>query len=177
MWGTLVCILDLYVGVSPFVYLIILTTIAGLFVIAPIIYSIEVIISLVAIIVSNIIFKYEFFKDEYMVENIVNLVIYAVVIIATTIRHYRITMKEYDAKQKLEELTYNEELTGLLNERSYINFTEEINENIKNNDDTKFAVILMDVNNLKATNDAYGHRYGCHLIVRCGHTLPNVFKS
>ena len=33
----------------------------------------------------------------------------------------------------------------------------------------------MDVNNLKATNDAYGHRYGCSLVVRCGHTLPSIF--
>ena len=35
----------------------------------------------------------------------------------------------------------------------------------------------MDVNNLKATNDAYGHRYGCSLVVRCGKTLPTLFKS
>ena len=35
----------------------------------------------------------------------------------------------------------------------------------------------MDVNNLKVTNDTYGHRYGCHLIVRTGHTLPEVFKT
>ena len=41
----------------------------------------------------------------------------------------------------------------------------------------QFAVILMDVNNLKATNDAYGHRFGCSLIVRCGHTLPTLLKT
>ena len=35
----------------------------------------------------------------------------------------------------------------------------------------------MDLNNIKATNDAYGHRYGCHLIVKCGKTLPRYFKS
>nr|MCR5706609.1 diguanylate cyclase [Acholeplasmatales bacterium] len=27
------------------------------------------------------------------------------------------------------------------------------------------------------TNDTYGHRFGCHLIVRCGHTLPTIFKT
>ena len=35
----------------------------------------------------------------------------------------------------------------------------------------------MDVNNLKATNDKYGHRFGCSLVVRCGHTLPTLFNS
>ena len=36
---------------------------------------------------------------------------------------------------------------------------------------------MMDVNNLKATNDKYGHRYGCHLVVSCGHILPTIFKT
>ena len=35
----------------------------------------------------------------------------------------------------------------------------------------------MDVNNIKPTNDTYGHRFGCHLIVRCGHTIPEFFKE
>lgn len=77
----------------------------------------------------------------------------------------------------MEELSYTDELTGLLNERSYINEVEAIDKDIQDGKDIKFAVIVMDVNNLKATNDAYGHRFGCSLVVRCGHTLPTLFTS
>ena len=68
-------------------------------------------------------------------------------------------------------------ITGLLNERSYLASIEEINEGIASGKINQFAVILMDLNNLKATNDAYGHRFGCHLVVKAGKDLPSIFKS
>ena len=86
-------------------------------------------------------------------------------------------MSEFKHAKRLEELSFIDELTGLLNERSYVNEVDAINSDIRNGKDVPFAIILMDVNNLKATNDAYGHRYGCSLIVRCGHTLPTLFTS
>ena len=65
----------------------------------------------------------------------------------------------------------------MLNERSYLNEIDAINKRIEKGERDFFAVVLMDVNNLKATNDQYGHRYGCSLVVRCGHTLPTIFKT
>lgn len=176
-WATFVGILDLSIGASPFIYVIILTALAGLFVVEPIIYSAEILISFCILMVLEVNNHYAYFNNEYLIENLTDVLLYIVVVVATTFRHFNITIREFKAQEKLTELTYYDELTGLLNERSYITATEEINNNIQNNKDTKFAVVLMDVNNLKATNDAYGHRYGCHLIVRCGHTLPEVFKS
>lgn len=67
-------------------------------------------------------------------------------------------------------------LTGLGNETAYFEKVEEIEAKIKNNE-AKFAVVIMDVNNVKNTNDAYGHRFGCHLIVTGGKTLPKIFKN
>ena len=120
---------------------------------------------------------YSFFSNEYLLENIFDVFMYVAIVIATAFRQFHITIKEFRYQEKLEHLTYFDELTGLLNERSYVNSVDQINEDIKNHKIENFAVVLMDVNNLKATNDAYGHRYGCHLVVRCGHTLPEVFKT
>ena len=112
-----------------------------------------------------------------MVENLIVLISCVVVIVAICFKNYRVIYIDYKLQKKLQELSYQDELTGLLNERSYIDTITDIDSRIKNGEDVTFAVILMDVNNLKATNDAYGHQYGCSLVVRCGHTLPTLFNE
>lgn len=176
-WATFVCILDLDLGITPFIYLIAATVIAGLFVLEPIFYSCCALVSFITIMIFQIINHFSFFEGAYQIEHIAEMIIFVGVTIVIAFRHFYVTMSEYKAKKKLEELTYYDELTGLLNERSYINVTEEINKNIVSGKQEGFAVVLMDVNNLKATNDAYGHRYGCSLVVRCGHTLPELFTT
>ena len=176
-WGTFVCTLDLSIGISPFIYVIIVTALAGLFIVEPFFYAFLILVSFFVMMLLNGINDFAFFKNDYMIENIVDVFMFIAIIIATAFRHFHITIKEFRYQKELEHLTYFDELTGLLNERSYVNSVEEINQNIKEGKIDKFAVVVMDVNNLKATNDAYGHRYGCHLVVRCGHTLPEVFKT
>lgn len=118
-----------------------------------------------------------FFVGEYLGENIALIAGFLLLTGIITFRNLRVLISEFSAQQKLEEMSYIDELTDLLNERSYVNFTEEINNKIDKGEDVKFAIILMDVNNLKATNDKYGHRFGCSLVVRCGHTLPTILPT
>ena len=178
-WGTFVCILDLQLGITPLIHLLVCTVIAGLFILEPFFYLGCVVISVVTLLVFHIINKFAFFADNnpYQIEHIAESVIFIVVTVLICFRRFNVVNSEYHAKKKLEELTYYDELTGLLNERSYIGETERINESIDKGEEKPFAIILMDVNNLKATNDKYGHRYGCSLVVRCGHTLPELFAS
>ena len=176
-WGTIVCLLDLSIGISPFIFVIVLSVLAGLFVVEPIFYSSIVFISFCTIILFEVKNHYAFFNNDYMIENLVNVLLYIIIVGLTAFRHFNITIREHKAQERLIELTYNDELTGLLNERSYVNTVDEINNEIENGKLDNFAIVLMDVNNLKATNDAHGHRFGCHLVVRCGHTLPTVFKT
>ena len=176
-WGTFVCILDLSIGVSPFIYVIVLTALAGLFVLEPYFYTFLAVLSFFFIMLMEGLNHYPFFNNDYLLENIFDVFLYVAIVIATAFRQFHITIKEFRYQEKLEHLTYFDELTGVLNERSYVASVDEINEDIKNHKIDGFGVVLMDVNNLKATNDAYGHRYGCHLVVRCGHTLPEVFKT
>ena len=177
LWGTSLCILDLKIGLSPTFYLIIATAVSSLFILEPFFFTAVSGSAFVSIIICHAVKHYNFFSGEYAVENILYFVIFALLFVLNATRHFTMTIKEYKALDKVEHMTYYDELTGLLNERSYISKTEEINNHIVKNKIQPFAVILMDVNNLKATNDAYGHRYGCHLVVRTGHTLPTIFKT
>lgn len=176
-WSATMCIIDLAIGLSPIIYLIIGTVVSSLFVLEPFFFSALSLITFTSIISFHIVRHYNYFSGDFGLENIIFFVIYSILIIVIAFRHYNVTIREYQALTKVEKLTYYDELTSLLNERSYINKTEEINNNIANGLTKPFIVVLMDVNNLKATNDQYGHRYGCHLVVRTGHTLPEVFKT
>ena len=177
MLGTGLCIVDLRIGVSPFVFLIVSAAVASLFMVDPYFFIITTSISVISILISHLVKNNDFFSGSYAVENIFEFIIYVTLMILIAFRHYNVTIREYNALKKVEQLTYYDGLTDLLNERSYISKVDEINKSIRDKDIKPFAVILMDVNNLKATNDAYGHRYGCHLIVKTGHMLPEFFKT
>ena len=176
-WATLSFVFDLSLGFPDVIYLLLFTIIAGLFIVEPIFYSVCAFISLTIVFLTSLLGYENVYEGNLVAENLVNVAAFILTVVTIAYRNYRVTMSEFKYAKKLEELSYVDELTGLLNERSYIQETESINNDIKAGKDIKFAVILMDVNNLKATNDAYGHRYGCSLIVRCGHTLPTLFTS
>ena len=176
-WATIAFCFDLSLGFSPLIYLIVVTFVAGIFVVDPFFFLVIEILSLVPISITIINNPELFFGGEYLGENIALFVIFVVLIIIICFRNYQIIYMDYRIQKKLHNLSYNDELTGLMNERSYIDVVEEIDRKIDKGEDVKFAVILMDVNNLKATNDAFGHRYGCSLVVRCGHTLPTLLHT
>ena len=176
-WGTSVFCLDLTLGYSPVTYLIVVTFVAGIFTIDPFFFAGLELLSLIPISITIATNPSIFFGGDYLGENIALFAGFLLLTGIITFRNYRVLKNEYKYQQRLEELSYKDELTGLLNERSYVNFTEEINNKIDAGEDVKFAIILMDVNNLKATNDKYGHRFGCSLVVRCGHTLPTILPT
>ena len=177
MWATLVFCLDLSLGFSPLTYLLALMFVAGIFVIDPIYFTFVEVLSIIPVSITIATDEDIFFGGKFLVENIVIFVGFLVLISAISFRNYRVNFGSFKVQRKLHELSYQDELTGLLNERSYIETVDIINNRLKNGEDVKFGVVLMDVNNLKATNDKYGHRYGCSLVVRCGHTLPTLFES
>lgn len=177
VYGTSMCIFDLGVSASPLVYLLVIVAVSGLFVVEPVFFTILVFLSYSIVMIFVATHHYAFFEGAYRYENLINMMLFTFVCIVSTFRHYEVTIREYRAKKKLEEMSYVDELTGLLNERSYVDEVERINKHIKEEKIQDFAVILMDVNNLKNTNDKYGHRFGCHLVVNCGHELPKLFKT
>ena len=51
-------------------------------------------------------------------------------------------------------------LTGVKNKNAYVQWEEKINKEISEGTQEPFAVVVCDVNNLKAVNDLYGHKEG-----------------
>lgn len=176
-WGTTVCVLDLKYGLSPAYYLVILTMVAGLFIVEPLFFIVVILSSGILMLVSAIKNHALYFSGDFGMENILTVSMFFATILLVALEHFSISMKDLRYEKRLEQLTYYDDLTGLLNERSYLKEIEDLDKFIEEGKINEYAVILMDLNNIKATNDTYGHRYGCHLIVRCGHMLPQYFKS
>ena len=76
----------------------------------------------------------------------------------------------------IEKQIYIDPLTGLGNELGYLEMNDYINNKI-NNGDTSFAVIMLDVNEIKNNNDKYGHKFGCALIVETGKYIKRLFRT
>lgn len=66
----------------------------------------------------------------------------------------------------LNELARTDGLTGIRNKTSYLEFVDEIKLNRHRKYD-HYALVVMDVNLLKKTNDTYGHEAGDLLLGVC----------
>ena len=71
--------------------------------------------------------------------------------------------QEHEYAQKLSaarKMATIDSLTGVKNKHSYVQWEETINQEIRNGTQEPFAVVVCDINNLKAVNDLYGHKEG-----------------
>lgn len=116
------------------------------------------------------------YTDSFLLRfPILYLVFYAVGLFFEVIRS--LTQKELNqSKERYRRLSYTDQLTGLGNESLYLSRIDEIVKTIDAGK-ARFAVVFMDVNGVKATNDQFGHRFGCHLIVSTGKMLPTIFRT
>ncbi|MBR6599862.1 MAG: diguanylate cyclase [Oscillospiraceae bacterium] len=71
-------------------------------------------------------------------------------------------------------LAYSDALTGVKNSTAYKEKIKELDEEIQNSD-PQFAVMVLDVNNLKKTNDNYGHKAGDALIISSCKLICRIF--
>ena len=82
------------------------------------------------------------------------------------------------AEKQIDELsmeTLRDALTRVGNKAGYIKKADEINEKLRSGE-FDFAVVMVDMNNLKQINDDYGHRSGDIYIKGCCHMICDVFK-
>lgn len=76
----------------------------------------------------------------------------------------------------INALAYRDSLTGIKNSTAYTEAIAEINKEI-NLSNPSFGVMVADINNLKKTNDTYGHDVGNELIVHSSRILTDIFKT
>ena len=75
--------------------------------------------------------------------------------------------------KKIEYLSFHDALTGLYNRR----FFEEELHRLDTKRNLPISIIVGDVNDLKLTNDVFGHTYGDVLLERFGQVLRRVCRS
>ncbi len=83
-----------------------------------------------------------------------------------------------DKERQIGQLSiesYKDALTGVGNKAAYIKKAEELNRGIEEHD-AEFAIVMVDMNDLKLVNDNHGHKAGDTYIRGCCHMICEVFK-
>lgn len=78
-------------------------------------------------------------------------------------------------EKELDILAFKDSLTGLKNTAAYRHQVNEMEQKIQAGI-AEFAVVVMDVNGLKAANDRYGHELGDKLIIQAGKLICRTFQ-
>ena len=73
-------------------------------------------------------------------------------------------------------LAYRDSLTGVKNRAAYSDAVSNLDLRIGTEENLAFAVLVADINRLKAANDQYGHEVGNQLIVKAAKIICDVFK-
>lgn len=76
----------------------------------------------------------------------------------------------------INALAYRDSLTGIKNSTAYAEATNVLNGEI-NRENPHFGVLVADINNLKQTNDKFGHDVGNELIIHTAKILTEIFKN
>jgi len=92
----------------------------------------------------------------------------------------RVLVRTYDKIQEytayINALAYRDSLTGIKNSTAYTEAVKKLNQDINCNN-PKFGVLVADINNLKKTNDQFGHDIGNELIIHTAKILTDIFKT
>ena len=81
----------------------------------------------------------------------------------------------YEREKELRFFANRDSLTGLRNTTSYKSWVAEFDKEIENKT-ANFGVVIFDLNQLKETNDTYGHDVGDKLIATAAKAISDVFK-
>ena len=73
------------------------------------------------------------------------------------------------------KLMYTDSMTKVGNKSAYVECTEMLYKRMKNNEKFSFSVVVIDLNDLKKTNDTCGHDLGDILIQNAAAVLKNVW--
>lgn len=94
--------------------------------------------------------------------------------LSRVLRNTYAKIQEYTAY--INALAYRDSLTGIKNATAYTEAIKEVNREICTGN-PKFAVLVADINNLKQTNDRFGHDVGNDLIIHTAKILADTFRD
>jgi diguanylate cyclase (GGDEF)-like protein/PAS domain S-box-containing protein len=92
----------------------------------------------------------------------------------------RSVWRDITDRKKLEEeiklIAITDDLTGLLNRRGFLRFAQKQIE-IVNRNKSNFALLYLDLNDMKTINDEFGHREGDQALIDISNILNKTFRS
>jgi diguanylate cyclase (GGDEF)-like protein len=83
------------------------------------------------------------------------------------------SLKQYIAGMKYK--AYSDPLTHVKNKNALEETKERLQRQMRIGE-AQYALLMLDVNNLKIINDTYGHDYGDEYLVNCCNTMCKVFE-
>lgn len=92
------------------------------------------------------------------------------------IGQFRDVTRLYEAEEKYNHLAYHDDLTGLPNRRNFYKQLGEMFETARHND-SRFAVLYIDLDRFKMVNDTFGHQNGDMLLCEAAERLKNGLHS
>lgn len=84
--------------------------------------------------------------------------------------------KQSEELSNAMELAYSDPLTGAKSKHAYVEFEDNIDNLIRNEEIDEFAVLVFDVNYLKNINDALGHDIGDRYLTESCALIKDFFK-
>jgi diguanylate cyclase (GGDEF)-like protein len=80
------------------------------------------------------------------------------------------------ARNRITALSYQDELTGLLNMRAFTRLLQSEHQKAEITEST-YAILMIDIDGLQALNDSYGHEQGNRVLVAVGDALKRSIRS
>jgi len=112
-------------------------------------------------------FGFDLVKEK---KNFDQKIMYKIKIITDVIKS---ALVQYLNINRIEKLTYKDNLTGLYNRR----FFEEEMERLDTKRQLPLSVIMADINGLKIINDSYGHETGDQMLIETGKALEKELRD
>ena len=169
IWALLVAYLDLVADNTPIVFLTVIMSVAGLSVLHPLYYAVNVLASF-AVLLSFPTFAEIHYFQEASRGIYLNLGIFALISVLLASRQYRVSRREYDLTRRLEALSFRDQLTGIFNRRMYDEAMERVAA-----EDSAAVIALFDLDAFKRINDTYGHDFGDTCLKEAAKQLREAF--
>lgn len=116
---------------------------------------------------------YRNYCDNYVIKDIMNE---SKALLQKEMQENRIINKKLAiANAQLQKLALVDELTGLSNRRNFRKFIDRIFEN--NHSELAVSVIMIDIDNFKQYNDAYGHEKGDQALIAVAKQINSMVES
>lgn len=115
-------------------------------------------------------------KNEYQIYIVIVCALSTLIaIIIAVVFSMKISNPVNNFVDVLDKKAHIDMLTGVLNKKSFEEYTEHAVNNSESSD--IYALILLDVDNFKGVNDTLGHAYGDKVLANIGVILRTVFRE